>query len=235
SETGLWQSLYITDIDGDGFADIVAGNYGTNSRLQVTPDNPLRIYLLDINHLAMYNPILTYSVNGNEYTFLNKDELEKELPFIKKKYLSYTAFAGKTVQDVFGEALQKSKMLDAQTMRSCWFKNNGKREFTKMELPFNMQATPVFAWQNITLGNKTNALISGGNLYGVLPYEGRYDASYGNTLLLQNSQYQWLPPATSGFCVRGEIRDIKPIRLVKHQHALAVAVNNDSIRFFTHQ
>ena len=31
--TGLWQTVYITDVNGDGYTDILAGNWGHNSKL----------------------------------------------------------------------------------------------------------------------------------------------------------------------------------------------------------
>jgi hypothetical protein len=86
----------------------------------------------------------------------------------------------------------------------------------------------VFAWLNTGSG-----LLSGGNLYGVLPYEGRYDASWGNTLLpITNNKFNWQSPVNSGFLVRGEIRDIKPIKLAGHNKTFVVAVNNGPLRFF---
>ena len=33
---GLWQALEKTDVDKDGLPDIVAGNWGNNSKLQAT-------------------------------------------------------------------------------------------------------------------------------------------------------------------------------------------------------
>lgn len=229
-ENGLWQSVAVMDVDGDGSLDIVAGNYGINSKLHATHDDPLRLYLKDMDGNGRLDQLLTYSTNGKEYTFLNKDEIERQLPVIKKAYLRYTDFAGKTVQEAFGSMLQGAQVLDVETLQSAIFKNDGKQNFTAINLPFAAQQSPVFAWFNAG-----SALLNGGNLYGVIPYEGQYDASFGNTLLpVKGNGYQLLSPVNSGFFVRGEIRDIKPIKLAGHSNTFVVAVNNKPLQFFSY-
>ena len=42
--------------------------------------------------------IMTYTIDGKEYTFLGKDQLEVNLPVLKKAHLTYSEVAGKTVQ-----------------------------------------------------------------------------------------------------------------------------------------
>lgn len=226
---GLWQSVYINDVDGDGNLDIVAGNYGVNSKLHASTNDPLRLYVKDMDNNGRIDQLLTYSVNGKEYTFLNKDEIERQLPIIKKKYLRYTDFAGKTVQETFGNMLQGAEVLTAQSLSSTLFKGDGKGGFTAMVLPNCVQQSPVFAWMNTG-----SALLSAGNLYGVLPYEGRYDASFGNTLLTAHNGYECQSPVSSGFYVRGEVRDIKPIKLAGHNNAFVVGVNNGQLKFFAY-
>ena len=227
---GLWQSIYTTDVDGDGNVDIVGGNYGTNSKLHASKDDPLRMYVKDMDNNGRVDQLLTYSINGKEYTFLNKDDIERQLPVIKKSFLRYNDFAGKTVQEAFGSLLDGAQVLTAETLQSVLLKNDGKGNFTANALPQEIQESPVFAWFNSGSG-----LLSGGNLYGVLPYEGRYDASWGNCLLpVAGNNYKWLSPVSSGFMVRGEIRDIKPIKLAGYQHAFVVGINNASLKFFAY-
>lgn len=233
--TGLWQSIYVTDIDGDGNDDIIAGNYGINSKLHASKEDPLRLYVKDIDNNSRVDQLLTYSVQGKEYTFLNKDEIERQVPSIKKTYLKYTDFAGKTVQETFGSLLQGASVLEANTLQSAILKNDGKGNFSITNLPFPAQESPVFAWMQTGAKNSnTPDLISGGNLYGIAPYEGRYDASFGNTLVIKGDNLQWVSPVASGFYVRGEIRDIKPIKLAGHARAFVVGVNNAPLKFFVY-
>jgi hypothetical protein len=230
AEQGLWQSVYITDVDGDGNLDIIAGNYGTNSKLHASKDDPLRMYVKDMDNNGRVDQLLTCSVSGKEYTFFNKDDIERLLPIIKKSFSRNDEFAGKTVQEAFGNLLDGAQILTAETLRSVVLKNDGKGSFTPIALPQEMQESPVFAFFN-----SGTALLSGGNLYGVLPYEGRYDASWGNCLLqVAGGAYKWLSPVNSGFMVRGEIRDIKPIKLAGYKHAFVVGINNAPLTFFAY-
>ena len=78
-------------------------------------------------------------------------------------------------------------------------------------------------------------IISGGNLYGVTPYEGRYDASWGDIRLSgKDGHSKWLSPVNSGWLVRGEVRDIKKIK-TSRGFIYVVARNNDSLVFFEKQ
>lgn len=233
SPTGLWQSLYLTDADGDGNLDIVAGNWGLNSKLRA----PLRLYVGDFTGAQGIDQLLTYAVDGKEYTFLGKDELEKQLPFIKKQFLHYSDFAGKTVPEIFGPVLDKALVLTVDTLASGVFKGDGHGHFTFQAFDHRAQETPLFAFLGVgapaapgEAPTGGGCLLSGGNLYGILPYEGRYDAGFGDVLRL-DGQGVYRPLSNTGFFVRGEIRDIKAIKTASG-YIYAVACNNDSIRFF---
>ncbi|HEV3251613.1 MAG TPA: VCBS repeat-containing protein, partial [Puia sp.] len=45
--TGLWQTVFVTDLNGDGKPDILAGNWGHNSKLYAGKDGLLKLYVKD--------------------------------------------------------------------------------------------------------------------------------------------------------------------------------------------
>ena len=47
--TGLWQSLCLADVDGDGNMDILAGNWGHNSKLWAGKNGPCKLYVKDFD------------------------------------------------------------------------------------------------------------------------------------------------------------------------------------------
>ena len=138
----------------------------------------------------------------------------------------------KTVQEAFGIALNDAKVLKAETLASTAFINNGKGNFTAKPLPLIMQLSPVSAFSLITT-NSTSMLISGGNFYGVLPYEGRYDAM-PLTFCTNNkgsfTQPQLLPPSLN---IKGEVRDVQSIKLA-NKNSLIIARNHDSLIFLSY-
>ncbi len=84
SSSGLWQSLYITDINRDGHPDILAGNWGLNSKLHANPNGPLKLFVKDYDNNGTTEPIMTYNVNGEDCPFLGKDLLESVFATFKK-------------------------------------------------------------------------------------------------------------------------------------------------------
>ena len=171
--TGLWQTIYTTDVNGDGFTDILAGNWGRNSKLFAGKNGPLKLYVKDFDKNGSLEQIMAYTVNGEEYTFLAKDELERSLPVLKKAYLKYEEVAGKTVQYMFYDLFKDYIELKAEVLSSSCFMNDGKGNFTRKDLPEELQLAPVMAFAPAL---QKNNFIGGGNFYGVVPYEGRYDA-----------------------------------------------------------
>jgi len=228
--SGWWQRVVLADANGDGRIDIIAGNYGLNSKLHPTTDNPVKLYLADLDKNGTVDPLLTYSINHQDYTFLGKGEIEKQVPMLKKKFLYYHDFAGKTVTELFGDSLNGNKPLTAATFCSGIFYNQAQGNFKFKALPMSAQTAPLFAFA--TFEGAQQGVLAGGNYSGVLPYEGRYDADWGDVLLTSNGQtLKYLYPDASGFMLRGEVRDIKLIHTAAGP-VYAVAFNNNSIRFF---
>ncbi len=228
--SGWWQRILPADVDGDGKIDLITGNYGLNSKLKPSAENPLKLYLSDIDKNGSVDPILTYSINQKDYTFLGKGELEKQVPLLKKKFLYYHDFAGKTVQELFGDSLKIDKVLTVNTFYSGVFYNQGNGKFQFKAFPSSAQVAPLFAFAQFW-GDK-NSILAGGNFYGVLPYEGRYDADYGDVLTVdKNRNIQTSSPVKNGFLLRGEVRDIQKIK-TKNGYIYAVSRNNAAIQFF---
>ena len=223
SSTGLWQTVYVTDLNKDGAPDILAGNWGRNSKLWERKNGPLKLYVNDFDNNGKTEQVLAYTVNGEEFPFLAKDELERPLPVLKKAYLSYGEVAGKTVQYIFYDLFKNYLELKAEVMSSSAFINDGKGNFKRYDLSDELQLAPVMSFSPLPNGN----FMAGGNFYGVIPYEGRYDALYPAMFNWKNDQSNL--QSTVPF-IKGEIRDIKKVR-TKNGELLVVARNNQPLIF----
>jgi hypothetical protein len=227
--SGLWQTVYPTDVNGDGFVDLLAGNWGHNTKLYAGKNGPLKLYVKDFDKNGSVDQVMAYTIDGKEYTFLCKDELERSLPVLKKAYLKYNEVAGKTVQYMFYDLFNNFTELKAETLGSCCFVNDGKGNFTKMELPDDLQLSPVFSYSTL-LANDKSSFLAAGNFYGVIPYEGRYDA-----LLLTAFSFN---KTTGNFqvaekiqAIDGEIRDAKWINYAGGGNVLIIAGNSKPLIF----
>lgn len=228
--TGLWQTLHATDVNGDGFTDLLAGNWGHNTKLYAGRNGPVKLYVKDFDNNGSIEQVMCYTMDGKEYTFLAKDELERPLPVLKKAYLKYSDVAGKTVQYMFYDLFKDYIELKAEVLGSSAFINDGKGGFSRVDLPDELQLAPVFSFA-AGPADRPATWIAGGNFYGVVPYEGRYDAlsttlfSYNDTGREFTVKEAIAPPA-------GEVRDMKWLRTSGNRKILIVARNNENLQFF---
>jgi enediyne biosynthesis protein E4 len=227
--SGLWQTVYTDDINGDGFPDILAGNWGHNSKLYAGKNGPLKLYVKDFEENGGVGQVMAYTIDGQEYPFLGKDQLELAIPLLKKKHLTYDEVAGKTVQFLFGDLLKDSRELNAETLSSSCFMNDGKGNFIRSDLPDALQLAPIFTFSAFPTG-KAKTYFSAGNFYAVQPYEGRYDA-LNPTLFDFNKKTGQFRYVTEFPAIGGEARDAKWINYKAIGKVLIMARNNDSLKF----
>ena len=226
NSTGLWQTVYATDVNGDGFTDILAGNWGHNSKLYAGKESPLKLYVKDFLGNGSVEQIMTYSIKSQEYPFLGKDQLEHALPSLKKIHLTYNEVAGKNVNYMFGDILKGYTELKAETLTSSCFINDGKGKFKKTDLPEELQLAPIFTFTSLPY-NEMKAFLAAGNFYGVLPYEGRYDALLPTVVTLkENYKVLYDLPA-----ITTEVRDIKWIRYKNNELVMVISGNNSRLIF----
>jgi hypothetical protein len=113
--------------------------------------------------------------------------------------------------------------------------NNGSGRFHLNPLPVEAQFSPMYAAiaEDFNMDGACD-IVLGGNQYRAKPQTGIYNASYGH-YLSGNPDGTWraVPVDQSGLKIRGEIRDIK-IFNSKGKKIMAVAKNNDILRFYTY-
>ena len=168
---GWWQTAALTDMDNDGKLDLVAGNWGLNNKYNVTTETPLLAYNSDIDKEGKNDLILSYNQQGKYYPFRPKNDLEQELPYIKKEWLSFQKMADKTTTEIFKNRLNETPQLSANTFKSI-FISDILHAKSYQELPYPYQQAPIRS----LVSTAKNELLVSGNFEGVIPYEGKYDA-----------------------------------------------------------
>ncbi|HEX8060106.1 MAG TPA: FG-GAP repeat protein, partial [Cyclobacteriaceae bacterium] len=216
---GFWQALSVADMDDDGDMDIVAGNLGLNTRLRKNGDRSLlTMYIGDFDKNGQREHIVGYNrADGKTYPVAMKDEMAKQMPsMISKKFNDYKNFAGKTVEEIRGDALRADSVaaLHVDQFASMYFENVGGLKFKPHILPNEAQLSKTFVVvvDDFDKDGKKD-ILTAGNFYGGSTYQSVYDASEG--MLLKGDgkgRFKPMDAQASGLSLKGQVRDIKPVR-----------------------
>jgi hypothetical protein len=227
---GWWNFILPIDINNNGNYSLIAGNLGLNSRLKASAKEPVQLYYNDFDNNGKKEQILTYYLQGKEICFANKDELQKQLPVLKKKFLFADEFAKATLQEIFGaDKLKQSQLLTANDFSNNLLVNNGNLNFTTIPLPWEAQLSSYRAAIVIDAnGDAFPDVLMMGNYYDNNIQMGRYDADFG-TLLINNGNGTFTTSSLNSLIIEGQIRHIVGIK-IKQQQAYILAKNNASIQ-----
>lgn len=227
---GWWNTVKIADFDKDGDLDIIAGNFGLNTRLQPSVAEPVRLYRNDFDSNGQIDPVVTYYHQGVESTIATKDEMVKQLPYLNKKFLSYTAFAKAEINELLGaEKLTASEKKEAYQFASMYFENLGNNSFKNHPLPFIAQASTV---QDILVEDVNNdgfldALLVGNNSE-ISTQLGRLDGSHG--VFLENDQNGgFIVLDTQELDISGSCRSIEGLEIQGQKYYVVGRNNNTPI------
>jgi hypothetical protein len=231
---GLWHSLELADLDGDGDLDLVTGNFGLNTRFAASAEGPLGCYAKDFDNNGTLDPIMTMYEGKNNYPMAQKENIVKQIPSLKKKYLYAKDWAEATIEDVFPKSdLDAALHLVAYDLETCWWENqNGK--FVRKELPHQAQISVI---QGIIAedlnGDGYKDLLLAGNKSRMEIEGGRCDA--GNGVFLAGDgkgNFNWVDNQQSGFWASREARDLVMLKGPGGKKILLVTNSNSAVQIF---
>ena len=237
NSSGWWNTIKAADTDGDGDMDFVLGNLGRNSRMIASKSKPVELYVHDFENNGTVEQIINcYTEDGKAYPMVLKQDLQRQVPSIKKKFVKYADYAGKQLHEILPEEELKAAVVkQVNNPNSSLLINNGNMKFTMEALPVEAQFSPIHGIETLDYNHDGHLdILLAGNFFDVLPEIGRYDASYG--LVLEGKgkgKFEVKKPKESGFFTKGQVRKMQQVRGANGQIYLLLAKNNDRLQVFS--
>ncbi|MBX9782077.1 MAG: VCBS repeat-containing protein [Chitinophagaceae bacterium] len=228
AENGWWSSVTAFDADGDGELDILATNFGLNTKLKPGEQQPVKLYHNDFDGNGRKEQILTYYLQNKEIPFATKMDLEKQMPVLKKKFLYAEGFAKASLADLFGaDKLKNAAQLTVTNFSHTLFINKGDGTFEAKQLPWQTQLNNYRTSSILDVNNdQLPDVLLCGNYYGNHVQIGRQDGDFG-TILINKGNGNFEYNSFKGFIDLKQVRRIQPIHISK-QTAFILARNNAS-------
>ncbi|MBW8685247.1 VCBS repeat-containing protein [Chitinophaga rhizophila] len=232
-ESGCWFGMTVADIDGDGHADIIAGNMGANTQVRASEKQPAELYYADFDKNGSIDPFLNFYIDGVSYPFVSRDELNEQIYPMRRKFSSYRNYSNATMKEIFSaeELNQAGKLTATDTRTRCLLYRNGK--FVPAALPVEAQFSVVskILVADYDKDGKQDLLLLGNHSDNRLKL-GSFDAGYGCLLKGDGKGgFTYIPQTVSGMCVKGDVKSASLMEL-NGQPYVMIGVNNKGLTLY---
>ena len=232
--SGWWYNMKAEDIDNDGRMDFVLGNRGLNSSIKGNVHEPATIYAKDFDNNGSYDAVLGYYIHGKCYPLYSRDQLIDQVPSMRKKFVRYRDYSGKTLDGIFTEAEKKNmEVFKTNFFASGVLMNEGNNTFRFIPFPEKAQLSTIndMVIDDIDNDGVKDILVCG-NSDDPAVMVGVYDAT--SALLLKGTgkgNFSAVSPAENGLTVRGESRKMIYLK-DKGKTTLIFLKNDDAAQVF---
>jgi hypothetical protein len=220
--------------------DYIVGNVGENTIYKASDSLPVYMTAKDFDNNGTYIAIPSYFLpdrDGVEKEFPApvRDDITRQWPSIKKRFPDYKSFAIATMDDLLTPGQRKGALrLKANTLQSCYLRNDGGGKFTMIPLP---AAAQVSALNGMVVddydGDGNLDVLMNGNDFGTDVVIGRYDALNG--LLLKGDGAGGFTPLSimqSGIYIPGDGKALVKLGGVHGEYLIAASQNKGPLKLY---
>jgi len=142
---GWWTGINGADIDHDGDIDFLATNFGLNTKYKASSKTPEVLFYGDFENSGRKRIVEAGFEGGVCYPHRGFSCSRNAMPFVGSKLKTFHNFASAALPEIYPRSsLGKSLRMEANTLESGIFRNDGKANFTFEALPRLAQASPSF-------------------------------------------------------------------------------------------
>jgi enediyne biosynthesis protein E4 len=206
--TGWWNGVATGDFDGDGKPDIIASNWGRNTRYESFRQQPLQLFYGDLDQDGTVEFIeACISPEGKRLPLQPFHVTGAAVPMLRARVPSFTRYASMTLDEIYGESLQQLQRAEVSWLETTLFLNRGTH-FEVRVLPLEAQIAPAFAVCVGDLdGDGHEDVFLSQNFFATHKEISRYDAGRGLWLRGDGTgNFHSVPALESGIEVYGEQR-----------------------------
>jgi enediyne biosynthesis protein E4 len=235
--TGWWNSISSADLNQDGKLEYVVGNLGLNSRWKASSEKPLIIIAKDFDGNKSVDPIMFQYLQDGFFAVPGRDMVVSQVPSWKNRFLVYSEYANTKLEDFFiSGALEGAARLEADYFQSAVLERSTANKFSLKPLPMEAQFAPKYGLVVIENSMERNqSLLLTGNFYGNETVTGRYDASKGVQIEIEDGNFKSLSLNQSGFVVDGQGRALAVLMDREGNQIILAAQHGDSLKVFKHK
>lgn len=220
---GWWNHLHSCQFEADGPRQILAGNFGQNTRWRARPDQPIEVFAADFDRSGRHTPILTHYMDGEQVPVPRRDALMELMPSLRSDFVKFSTYAEARIDDLVSLKSREHTHRKAHELRSGYLSWSAQGPGTFKAFPPQIQWAGVHAFATTDLtGNGRTDIILGGNNFELEIESARTDA-LSLAVLIQTAENEWQFVPQEGLINRfnRELRSLDLIQIEGETHVVA--------------